>query len=60
MYKYAMLTSPLDYKKQPHGWIHYSESDKAKTGYFGVITYQEKLNDEDLKKYELMFLEGKE
>lgn len=60
MYKYAMLYRPLGFNCQPPGWIHYEETSKAKTGYWGILTYKEKLTDEDLKKYELMFLEGKE
>ena len=52
-YRYKMVRRPFDIGCQPNGWMSYVEADKRADGYYGIVTYQEELTDEQVAKYEL-------
>ncbi len=53
MYRYRLKYRPLDVGCQPEGFINYSEMNKKQSGFFGELTYNRKLTEDEIRKYEL-------
>lgn len=56
MFKYGMKHRGYSIGCQPNGVIKHQESDKATTGYYDYIWYEEKLTEEQEVRYELYYL----
>ena len=49
-----MRLRPMGIGCQPDGFIKYEDLDKRSTGFWGELTYAEKLTADQVKKYELV------
>ena len=56
MFKYGMKHRGYSIGCQPSGVIKHQEADKATTGYYDYIWYEEKLTEEQEVRYELYYL----
>ena len=56
MYKYGMKLRGYSIGCQPAGVKKHEEADKTTTGYWDIIYYEEKLSQEEEKKYDLEFI----
>ena len=57
-YKYRMKSRPAGIGCQPmEGMINIKDLDKKETGYWSEITYNRKLTETEIKKYELKEIE---
>ena len=52
-YSYKMLYRPFGLGCQPDGHIDYEDKFKSKDGCWGIITYDRKLTDDELYRFEL-------
>ena len=57
MFKYGMKSRGYSIGCQPEGVKKFEDTDKWKTGYWSYIYYEEPLEDEQLDKYELEYIE---
>lgn len=53
-FKYKLRSRPCGIGCQPDGFINYSEMDKRATGFFGELTYDRELTENEIYKFELM------
>jgi len=57
LYKYGLRLRGVSIGTQPKGFLYYEDSDKSTTGYWSFVYYKETLSEEDLKKYDMNFIE---
>ena len=53
MHTYEMLRRPFDIGCQPRGQSGYVDCDKRRDGYFGLVSYDKPLTEDDINRYEL-------
>lgn len=59
MYKYGMRLRGYSMGCQPSGVIKHEDFSNKDNGYWSYIYYDRKLTDEEVKRYDLDFLEEK-
>lgn len=57
MLKYGMLLRPVGLGCQPNDFIKFEDADKWRDGYWSFVYYDRELSSEELKKYEMEFIE---
>ncbi len=55
-YRYGMRLREIGIGCQPANHVFYEESNKAKTGYYGILYYASPLPEDDLIRYQLTLL----
>lgn len=50
---YGMKLRGFSIGAQPSGVIEWEDTEKEKTGYWSIITYDRELTEEETKKYDL-------
>lgn len=55
-YVYGMRLRGFSLGCQPSGVIEWEDSNKSVTGFYSFITYDRKLTDEEIQKYDLSFI----
>ncbi len=53
LHNYGMRLRPLGIGCQPVGHYDYTDCDKIKTGYYGILTYARMLTQQEIDQYEL-------
>lgn len=59
IFKYGMRLRGIGIGCQPGGIKYWEDTDKTETGYWSYVYYDRQLTKEEVKKYELDFIEKK-
>lgn len=57
LYKYGLRLRGVSIGTQPKGFLYYETAGKSKTGYWDFVYYEWKLSEDELKKYDMDFIE---
>lgn len=52
-HKYQMLYRPFGINCQPTGAVYYTDANRVRDGYHGIVEYDRELTPEEISRFEL-------